>query len=204
MEYLLATNNPGKVVEIEKLFAAHKLQMASLKALGLFFEADEPWDTFEKNALEKAVKTQEFLSNHGHGHLAVVADDSGLVIDALDGLPGVDSAHFMGRDTAYPIRNQYIIDQLSQHQNRAARFVSVVVCVYPNGHTLTAYGKVEGHIAHRLAGGGGFGYDPIFYLPTHGKTMAELALEEKNKISHRGRAIAALIQKIKAGAEDAQ
>ena len=196
MEYLLATNNPGKVSEIEKIFAAHQLPITSLKQLGLFFEADEPWDTFEKNAMEKAVKTQEFLSNHGHDHIAVIADDSGLMIDALDGLPGVDSANFMGRDTAYTIRNQHLIDAVNQHEDRTARFVSVVVCVYPAGHHVIARGEVVGHIAHAQAGEGGFGYDPIFYVPTHGKTMAEISIDEKNKISHRGQAIAQLIKKI--------
>lgn len=201
LEYLLATNNPNKVVEIQKIFDTHQLKITSLAALGLFFEAQEPWDTFEKNAMEKAQRTQEFLNQHGHHHLAVIADDSGLAIDALEGLPGVDSANYMGRQTPYAKRNAHLVQLVDQkaphHPNgRLARFVSVMACVFPPGAgqpPLITRGEVEGHIATAPQGEGGFGYDPIFYLPAFGKTMAQLSLEEKNTISHRGQALSKLL-----------
>jgi len=139
--------------------------------------------------------------NHGatkprlHPAIAILADDSGLEIDALGGAPGVDSAFFMGRDTPYQIKNQAILDKLADipDQNRTARFICQLVCLMPDGTTLTTQGTIEGRIAHALSGQGGFGYDPIFYHPPHAKTLAELSGDEKNAISHRGQAIQTMI-----------
>jgi len=122
----------------------------------------------------------------------VLADDSGLSIDALYGEPGVNSANFMGRDTPYPVRFDAILSQLTD-DNRSARFVCVMAVADEEGVTLFR-GEMEGEIAHQPAGCDGFGYDPIFYLSDHGKTSAELTMEQKNAISHRGKALKAVIE----------
>ena len=129
------------------------------------------------------------------GNIAVLADDSGLAIDALGGEPGVDSALYLGRDTPYDIKCQSLIKRLAAtpEENRTARFICVLVCVMPNGTKLVTEGTIEGRIAHTQCGENGFGYDPIFYYPPYGKTMAELTQEEKSQISHRGQAIQKMI-----------
>jgi len=134
-------------------------------------------------------------SPRGLYNFAVLADDSGLEIDALDGAPGVDSALYMGRDTPYPIKNQSIIEKLANtpEENRSARFICQLVCLMPDSTTLTTQGTIEGRIAHTPAGDGGFGYDPIFFHPPTNKTLAQLSKAEKNKLSHRGQAIQKMI-----------
>ena len=193
MKYLLATNNPDKVTEIESIFATHGLEITSLAKLGLFFEAQEPWDTFEQNAMEKATQTQKYLQSNGYRDIAVIADDSGLMIDVLGGIPGVDSANYMGRETPYDVRNQNLIGQVDKFNNRVARFVCVIACVYPCGKQLATTGEIVGEIARTPQGDNGFGYDPIFYIPMLGKTTAQLSAGEKNRISHRGKALAKMI-----------
>jgi XTP/dITP diphosphohydrolase len=128
----------------------------------------------------------------------VLADDSGLEVDFLGGEPGVDSADFMGVDTPYSVRNAKILEMLEgvTGEKRAARFVCVIACVLPCGKTLTTRAAVEGVIAHEAAGENGFGYDPIFFVPEFGKTTAELSQAEKNKISHRGKALRAMIEQL--------
>jgi len=195
MKYLLATNNPGKAKEIAPLFeeAGHKL--ISLAELGFSFEAREDGDSFIDNAMQKARETAKFLRERAHPHIAVLADDSGLVIDALDGEPGVHSALFMGRETPYHIRNQAILDKLAglPEEKRSARFICTLVCLFPDNSVLTAIGTIEGRVAYEMHGEGGFGYDPIFFYPPLGKTLAELTSEEKNIVSHRGKAIYKMI-----------
>jgi len=196
MTYIFATNNPGKVREIQSIFAQANLSLKSLADFGLSFEAGEDGDTFEYNARQKATETLEFLYKNGHKDIAVLADDSGLCINAMGGQPGVDSANFMGRETPYNVRNAHILDELQFSPVRAAKFVCVIACAMPCGKTITTTGEVHGYIAQKPAGSGGFGYDPIFHVPKYGKTMAQLSPEEKNKISHRGQALALMIEEL--------
>ena len=208
MLYVLATNNPGKAKEIKPLFEAAGLRLVTLADLGVGFEAGEDGETFFDNAMQKAKETAVFLRERAaNGSLplsvipgltqvaSVLADDSGLAIDALGGAPGVHSALFMGRDTPYPIRCQALLDKLSHvpEESRTARFICNLVCLMPNDTFLKAEGTIEGRIAHKMHGEGGFGYDPIFYYPPYGKTLAQLTNNEKNQISHRGRAIQKMI-----------
>jgi len=194
MIYLFATNNPNKVKEIKAIFEQAKLSLISLSDLGLFFEPTETGSTFEENAIQKATKTLAFLRENNHGNIAVLSDDSGLCVNAMRGEPGVDSANFMGRDTPYEVRNRHIISQLDK--DRAARFVCVIACAFPNGKILTTEGIVHGEIASQPSGSGGFGYDPIFHVPSYGKTMADLTAGEKNAISHRGIALTKMIAQL--------
>jgi len=194
MTYLFATNNPNKVKEIKAIFEHAKLSLISLSDLGLFFEPTETGATFEENAIQKATKTLEFLQENGHANIAVLSDDSGLCVDAMGGEPGVDSANFMGRETPYEVRNTHIISQLDK--DRAARFVCVIACAFQNGKILTTEGMIHGEIAHQPSGSGGFGYDPIFYVPSYGKTMANLTAAEKNAISHRGIALTKMMEQL--------
>ena len=196
MKYVFATNNPGKVKEIQAVFAGTGIDIVSLADLGLFYEPPETGDTFEANAMQKATMTLDFLRQHGITDLPVLADDSGLCIDALGGEPGVDSANFMGRETPYSVRNAHLIAQLENAPNRAARFMCIIACAFPDGKVITTQGVMEGEIAHAPAGVGGFGFDPIFYLPAYDKTSAELSMEEKNKISHRGQGLARMIKEL--------
>jgi len=205
MLYVLATNNPGKAREIKPLFEAAGLKLVTLADLGVQFEAREAGNTFFDNALQKARETATFLRkqtwdakkehNGKEPCFAVLADDSGLVIDALDGAPGVDSALFMGRDTPYSKRCYAIIDKLKHtpEEKRTARFICALVCLMPDDSVLDAEGIIEGRIAYEMYGDGGFGYDPIFYCPPNGKTLAQLTHDEKNQISHRGQAIQKMI-----------
>jgi len=220
MIFLLATNNPGKALEIKPMFEAASLELITLADLGLCFEAKEDGKTFAHNATQKASETAGFLKSAGAQifdnpgkccphlqgdcrymkflspfNIAVLADDSGLAIDALDGEPGVDSALFMGRDTPYDKKCQSLLDMLQglQDDKRTARFICMLACIMPDGSKLMAEGTIEGRIAYKPSGGGGFGYDPIFYYPPYGKTLAELTYDEKNHISHRGQAIQKMI-----------
>jgi len=146
----------------------------------------------EKSLLSVSSKPGNPLS---YDNISVLADDSGLVIDALGGEPGVDSALYMGRDTPYDIKCESIINRLAgtPDEKRTARFVCALVCVMPNGSKLMTEGTVEGRIAHAMSGKGGFGYDPIFHYPPYGKTLAGLTQDEKSDISHRGQAIQKMI-----------
>ena len=199
MRFLFATNNPGKLREIEAMFEAAGLALESLANMGLSFEPTETGTTFEENAIQKASKTAKFLRENGYGHdIAVLSDDSGLCIDPLGGIPGVDSANFMGRETPYNVRNNRIVDMLSDIPKtmRIARFICVIACAWPDGRIQTTKGSIEGLIT-QPQGDSGFGYDPIFFVPEFGKTMAALTQEEKNSISHRGRALGEMIKQLK-------
>ena len=167
--------------------------------LNLSLSPEETGNTFEENSKIKAVETAEFLRLHGYLDAIVLADDSGLAIDAMDGRPGVDSALFLGADTPHGQRNAFIINELHGKPpgERTAYFVCVITCCWPSGEVLTVRGELEGLIAQAAKGENGFGYDPIFYVPTLDKNMAELSQEEKNKISHRGQAVREMIKKLK-------
>ncbi len=185
MKIIFATGNEGKLKEIRMILADSGLEVLSLKEAGIKAEIEENGTTFEENALIKARAVAELSG------LPAMADDSGLEVDYMDKAPGIFSARFLGEDTSYRIKNQYIIDQLAEarEEERSARFVCAIALVYPDGRTLTTQAAIEGFIAKEERGEGGFGYDPIFYLPEYGKTTAELPPEEKNQISHRGKAL---------------
>jgi len=222
MIYLLATNNKNKAREISPLFEAAGLTLITLADLGLHFEAGEEGDTFLHNATQKATETAAFLRSDdakkgftkvskpdvtfSSSNIAVLADDSGLAIDALNGEPGVDSALYLGRDTPYAQKCQSLIDRLAAvpETNRTARFICMLVCAMPDGNLITAEGRIEGRIAHAMHGEGGFGYDPIFFYPPYSKTMAELSQDEKNLVSHRGQAIQKMIGLIVDESTDSQ
>ena len=195
---IFATSNEGKMKEIREILSGLNLEIQSMKEAGLDLDIVEDGDSFEANARIKALAVYEAEKKRGRYPL-VLADDSGLEIDYLNGEPGVYSARYLGEDTPYEIKNQIVIERMkgTKGEERSARFVSVIAAVFPDGTVKTTTGTVEGLIAEKPAGTGGFGYDPIFYLPEFGVTSAQLTLEEKNKISHRGKALAAMKEEIK-------
>lgn len=183
MRYVLASNNKGKLSEMKAILSAQGEELLSQSEAGLTLEAEETGNTFEENALIKAHAACDALGQ------AAIADDSGLVVDALDGAPGIYSARYGGElCRSDEERTQLLLRNLQGAENRSARFVSCIACVFPNGDCITASGECEGKIAFAPKGEGGFGYDPVFMLP-QGLTMAELLPEEKNKISHRAAAL---------------
>lgn len=190
---VFATGNEGKMREIRLILEELDMEIVSMKEAGADPEIEENGTTFGENAEIKAKAVWACTGG------IVLADDSGLVIDYLNGEPGIYSARYMGEDTPYTVKNQEIIKRLSEaaQSERTARFVSNIAAVLPDGHVLHTEAAVEGTIAYEPAGSGGFGYDPIFYLPEYGKTSAEIPIEEKNKISHRGKALEAMKQQLK-------
>lgn len=185
---IFATGNAGKMKEIREILKDTEYEVVSMKEAGLNPEIVEDGKTFEENAIIKA-KTICELS----GEIAL-ADDSGLEVDYLDKAPGIYSARFLGEDTSYDIKNNYILEKLSgvEEEKRTARFVCVIAAAFPDGRVETRRATIEGRIGHKIAGSNGFGYDPIFYVPEYGCTTAELTLEQKNEISHRAKALKAV------------
>ena len=191
---IVATGNEGKMKEISQILGGENVEIVSLKDENLQdVEIVEDGKTFEENALIKASTIAKITGT------MVLADDSGLEVDYMDKAPGVYSARYMGEDTPYTIKNNHIIDELkdAKGEERSARFVCVIACVFPDGKSITTRGTIEGQIGYEEKGSNGFGYDPIFYLPERGCTTAELSPEEKNKISHRGKALTAMYEKLK-------
>lgn len=185
---IFATGNEGKMKEVRLILADTGYEIVSLKDIGYDKEIVEDGKTFEENAL---IKAKTIAMETGD---MVLADDSGLEVDYMDKQPGIYSARFLGEDTSYRIKNQYIIDQLkdAKGDQRSARFVCAIACAYPDGRTLTTRGTIEGYIGYEERGENGFGYDPIFMYPEFNCSTAELNLEQKNKISHRGKALEAM------------
>ncbi len=183
-ELLLATTNRHKVEEYRAIFADLPFRLLSLSDVHLDMDVEETGETFVENATIKAVAYAQATG------LLSLADDSGLEIDALSGAPGVYSARFAGSDTPYEERFRIILEQLSglTGAQRSARFRCAIALAEPSGYFCVVEGVVEGEIAEQPRGVHGFGYDPIFQLPTSGKTTAELPPEQKHRISHRGRA----------------
>lgn len=189
MERLVfATGNQGKMREIREILGESIPEILSMKEAGIDIDIVEDGTSFEENALIKARAVSRAAS------IMAMADDSGLEVDCMGGAPGIYSARFLGEDTSYDIKNHYIIDKAMQVplEERTARFVCAIACVLPDGREWVIRGTVEGRIHDRQAGENGFGYDPIFFLPERGMTTAELPREEKNAISHRGRALRAM------------
>ena len=190
---VVATGNEGKMREVRLILQDLGFPVLSMKDAGVSLDIEENGTTFAENAVIKARAVWEKTGG------IVLADDSGLVVDYLGGEPGVYSARYLGEDTSYEIKNQAIIDRLAdaKEEERTARFVSAIAAVLPDGSELVTEGTVEGLIAHEPAGNGGFGYDPIFYLPEYGVTSAEIPIEKKNEISHRGKALEAMKIKLR-------
>ena len=182
MRYILASNNKGKLKEMKAILAALGEEVVSQSEVGLSIEAEETGSTFEENALIKAKAACEALSE------PAIADDSGLAVEALGGAPGVYSARY-GGCTNDSERVNLLLKNMEGEKNRRAKFVSCIACCFPNGDVITARGECEGIITLAPRGEGGFGYDPVFEFPETGKTMAELSEEEKNAVSHRGKAL---------------
>ena len=203
-----ATGNAGKVREIKDSVGHMGIEVLTMREAGVETDPLEDGSSFEENALIKAGsvaalvrKAEEEGRMEGPGQGVsniVMSDDSGLVVDALGGAPGIYSARFQGRDTDYRVKMNYIMDQIRDvpWEGRTARFTAAVAAVLPDGRSFTVLGHMEGYIGYEIAGENGFGYDPFFYLPQYKKTSAEITPEEKNAISHRGRALRAMVARL--------
>lgn len=185
---IFATSNAGKMKEIREILKDLDVEILSMKEAGINADIVENGKTFEENALIKARAIRDLAD------CIVLADDSGLEVDALNKEPGIYSARYMGEDTSYDLKNANIIGRLSglTGSERSARFVCVIAAAFPDGTEETRRATIEGQIAAAPAGENGFGYDPIFYVPEYKCTTAQLAAEQKNEISHRGKALRAM------------
>lgn len=185
---IFATGNEGKMKEIREILGDLDIELLSLKDAGITADIEENGSTFEENAIIKAKAISQLTGE------IVLADDSGLEIDYLNKEPGIYSARYMGADTSYHIKNSNLIQRLEgvPDQQRSARFVCAIAAAFPDGTVKTVRASMEGRIGYEEKGENGFGYDPIFYLPEYGCSSAEISMEEKNKISHRGKALRAI------------
>ena len=192
---IFATGNAGKMREIREILSNFGLEILSMKEAGVAADIVEDGSTYEENALLKA---RAVAKKTGEPDI-VLADDSGLEIDYLNKEPGIYSARYLGEDTPYTIKNHNLIERLNgvPDEKRTARFVCAIAAVLPDGRELTTRAAIEGRIDYEEKGQGGFGYDPIFYVPEFGKTTAELTEEEKNAVSHRGKALRAMKEELK-------
>ena len=192
---IFATGNKNKMIEIRMILADLGCKILSQKEAGIQADVVEDGQTFEENALIKATTIADIARKMPEYRNAVVlADDSGLEIDALNKEPGIYSARYMGEDTSYDIKNQALIDRLEgvPDEKRTARFVCAIAAALPDGSTEVVRGTMEGRIGYEITGENGFGYDPIFYVPEYGCTTAEMTPELKNELSHRGKALRAM------------
>lgn len=180
---VLATRNEGKIKEFEELISNFNIEIKSLSDFGPIPPVVEDGDTFEANAYKKAHFTSKVLG------FPALADDSGLLVDALDGIPGVHSARYAGENATDEDNNRKLLEALQGKENRKAAFECVIVIAVPRGPALIYRGRCDGEITRKITGEGGFGYDPIFYYPPLEKTFAQMSPEEKNRVSHRGRAM---------------
>ena len=190
MKVVLATHNPGKLKEMEDILARFGVEVVSPKDLGLTVDVEETGTTFAENAMLKA------KAICAAAKLPAIADDSGLCVDALNGGPGVYSARYGGEGLDDKGRYMLLLNSMRGQPTRAAHFACAIACAFPNGDELTAEGRCDGTIAFAPMGEGGFGYDPVFFVPELKKTFGQLTAEEKSAISHRGRALAAFVEKL--------
>ena len=190
---IFATGNENKMKEIRMILADCGYEILSMKEAGIQADIVEDGKTFEENAVIKATAISKLTGE------IVLADDSGLEIDYLNKEPGVYSARYMGENTDYHIKNANLIQRLDgvPDEKRTARFVCAIAAAFPDGKVETVRGTMEGRIGYEEKGANGFGYDPIFFLPEYGCTSAELSMEEKNKISHRGKALQAIKEELR-------
>ena len=190
MKLVLASKNQKKLVEMNDILSHLGIEVCSEAEAGVDLEVEETGTTFEENSLLKAKAVMEASG------LPAIADDSGLCVECLNGAPGVYSARYGGEGLSDEDRYRMLLENMRGQMTRAAKFVSVITCCFPNGDVLTARGECPGTIAFAPMGEGGFGYDPVFFLPKLKKTFAQLAPEEKNAVSHRGRALEAFQAKL--------
>ena len=191
-QIILATKKKNKLVEV-KAVLGNDYEVLSMEDIGIDVDVEENGTTFEENATIKAEAICKICGK------PVMADDSGLEIDYLDKKPGVLSARFLGHDTSYDIKNAKILEMLEDvpEEKRTARFVCSIAVAFPDRDTVVVRDTIEGIIGYESAGENGFGYDPIFYVPELKKTTAQLSMEEKNKISHRGKALVKMANRLK-------
>ncbi|MCI9120113.1 MAG: RdgB/HAM1 family non-canonical purine NTP pyrophosphatase [Oscillibacter sp.] len=190
LQLILATHNPGKLTEMQTILTSLGVQVLSPADAGVSVEVEETGSTFAENALLKA---KAICAAAG---LPAIGDDSGLCVDALNGGPGVYSARYGGEGLDDRGRQMLLLDSLRGQGTRAAHFTCAVACAFPNGDILEAEGRCDGAIAYAPLGDSGFGYDPVFLVPSLGKTFGQLSPEEKSAISHRGKALAAFAEKL--------
>ncbi len=185
---IFATGNKDKLREIREILGDSEYEVVSMKEAGYDIDIDETGTTFEENAI---IKAEAIAKASG---CLTLADDSGLEIDAMDKQPGIYSARFLGHDTDYNYKNNYILKQLEgvPKEKRTARYACAVAAVWPDGRRAAVTEYFEGRIGYEQKGSNGFGYDPIFYVPEFGKYAAELTPDEKNSVSHRGKALRAI------------
>ena len=190
MKLAIATNNAHKLQEIRAILSGQFDELLSLKDLGIDVDVEETGTTLEENALLKARTIQAIC------HIPTLADDTGLMVDALGGAPGVYSARYAGEEHNDASNRALLLKNLQNEQNRNAHFATVIAIVYPSGDFITSKGRVEGEILREERGNKGFGYDSLFYSYELKKTFAEASQEEKNSVSHRGRALRAMLEKL--------
>ena len=190
---IFATGNKGKIREIQEIMADTGMEIVSMNEAGIRVDIEENGSSYEENALIKARAVAALTKD------IVMADDSGLEVDYLNKEPGIHSARYLGEDTPYSVKNAHIIQRLDSvpDEMRTARFVCAIAAVLPDGRELTTRAAIEGRIDYEEKGKGGFGYDPIFYVPEFEKTTAELTEEEKNRVSHRGKALQLMKEELK-------
>ena len=190
MKLVLASKNAKKMVEMSDILSHLGVEVCGQAEAGVDVEVEETGTTFEENSLLKAKAVMEASG------LPAVADDSGLCVDCLNGAPGVYSARYGGEGLSDTERYRMLLDNMRGQMTRTAKFVSVITCCFPNGDVLSARGECPGTIAYAPMGEGGFGYDPVFFVPELKKTFAQLTPDEKNAISHRGKALEAFKEKL--------
>lgn len=192
---IFATGNQGKMREVRSILSDLDMEILSMAEAGIEAEIEENGTTFGENALIKAHAIAAKLSDQ---EVIVLADDSGLEVDYLNKEPGIYSARYMGEDTSYEIKNQNIIDRLKgvPKEKRSARFVCAIAAAFANGEDCVVQGTIEGYIGWEPAGENGFGYDPIFYVDQYNCSTAQLSMENKNQLSHRGKALRAMKEKL--------
>lgn len=189
MKFVLASQNQGKLVEVQGILQSLGIEIVLQSELGVSVDVEETGTTFEENARLKAVAVMQATG------LPAIADDSGLCVDALNGGPGVYSARY-GGDISDPEKVQLLLSNMRGASTRAAHFETAIVCAFPNGDELVASGRCDGSIAYAPAGDMGFGYDPVFFYPAFGKTFGQSTREEKSSVSHRGKALRDLAVKL--------
>ena len=190
MKYVLASHNPGKIREMSAILSQYGVEVVSPRELGITVDVEETGTTFAENAMLKA------KAICAAAKLPAIADDSGLCVDALNGGPGVYSARYGGEGLDDKGRYMLLLNNMRGQTTRAAHFACAIACAFPNGDTLTAEGRCDGTIAFAPMGEGGFGYDPVFFVPEKAKTFGQLTAEEKSAISHRGRALESFVGKL--------
>ena len=191
-KFIVATKNKGKLKEISEILKGFPFEVISMENVGIEKDIEEYGSTFEENAM---IKAKEVCKLTGE---MVMADDSGLEVDFLDGAPGIYSARFAGENATDEDKNNKLLNLLEgvPFEKRTARFVCVIAVAYPNGDSFTVKGTCEGHIAFSPEGGNGFGYDPLFYVREYKMTTAQLDSSEKHKISHRGKALRLMVEEL--------